>query len=66
MCLRVQEAEGSQGQHQFFYDMNAPVEEDARRKKGARKRDRRGAREDNPQEKKPRHQPTGPCWFCTW
>ncbi len=48
--------------NQFFYDMNAPVEQE---KKGRKKRgDRGGDQEGNWQNKRPRQQPAGPCWFC--
>ena len=40
---------------QFFYDMNAPMED---------KRKRKGDRNDQRGGKRPPPQPTGPCWFC--
>merc|ERR1712223_883439 len=41
---------------QFFYDMNAPMD-DKNRKRKCEKNDQKGA-------KRPPPQPTGPCWFC--
>ena len=42
-------------QKQFFYDMNAPMEDSGKK--------RRRGNGDDFQAKKPR-QPMGPCWFC--
>jgi hypothetical protein len=40
---------------QFFYDMNAPIEDKGRKRKGDKTEFR---------AKRPPPQPTGPCWFC--
>ena len=42
---------------QFFYDMNAPMEDKSRKRKGER---------GDFKAKRPPPQPTGPCWFCKY
>ncbi len=58
-CVEEMSAKGS---NQFFYDMNAPMED----KRGGKRRGggRGGGQHQNQYEKRPRREPTGPCWFC--
>ena len=44
---------------QFFYDMNAPMEDNNRKRKG-------DGRHGEQRNKRPPPQPSGPCWFCTF
>ena len=43
--------------HQLRWDMNTPMEDNNRKRKGDR-HDQRA--------KRPPPQPTGPCWFCKY
>lgn len=51
-------ADDSRGGGSFFWDMNAGPEDPNKRRKGQR------VVEEHQQQKRPRQQPAGPCWFC--
>ena len=55
MCVELQ-ALGEEKASQFFYDMNAPMEDNKQKRKN------QGDRRGDHQDKRPRQ--TGPCWFC--
>ena len=51
-------ADDSRGGGSFFWDMNAPMEDPNKKRKGHQR-----VVEEH-QQKRPRQQPAGPCWFC--
>ncbi len=49
--------------------MDAPMEDKDKRKRGGKRGGRRGdggGGHPDWQEKRPRREPTGPCWFCKY
>ena len=55
---------GEEKTSQYFYDMNAPMEDNKQKRKGNNDRQSGGEGGQQGQEKRPRQ--TGPCWFCEY